>query len=113
MSPRREAGAKRRHPGIRWRLFAGMTAFTVLVLILVWIFQIRLLGYFYEKERFDEMRAISSEISGYLGDEALATQVERISMDEGVCIRVFRIEGSTHRQIANAEVSLDCIIHHV
>lgn len=104
--------AKRRHSGIRWRLFAGLTAFTLLTLILIWVFLIRLLGYFYEKERFFEMRQISTEITGYLDQAELATEVERIALDKGVCIRVFRVEQGRATQIANTDIALDCIIHH-
>ena len=38
--------------GIRWRLFACLALFTTLILLVLWVFQVRLLAYFYEKEKF-------------------------------------------------------------
>ncbi|MBQ3483594.1 MAG: HAMP domain-containing histidine kinase [Clostridia bacterium] len=105
--------SKRRHSGIRWRLFAGLTSFTLLTLVLVWVFLIRLLGFFYEKERFVELRQISAELAGHLNDPNLAAEVERIALDKGICIRVFCVEGGKAVQVADADVTLDCIIHHV
>lgn len=99
--------------GIRWRLFVSLAAFTVLFLIVLWIFQVQLLSFFYEKEKFSEIQHIADRIEDNLGQRDLEDQVDEFALQQGVCICVFSIEGNKAELLADADVVSDCVIHHL
>lgn len=101
----------RRHVGIRWRLFVCLAAFMVLSLLVIWVFQIRLLGYFYQREKFSDMEEIVSDLSDYVTTEGLAERVQNCAHEHTVCIRIVRITGGIGEEIANADISPECVIH--
>ena len=86
-----EKGAPRRkrYVGIRWRLFACLALFSMILLLALWLFQVRLLSYFYQKEKFAEIKEIAADLSGHLGRENLDALVEQQAKEHGICIRVF------------------------
>ena len=58
----REASKKRMGGGIRSHLVLGLTAFVIIVLIIVWIFQVLLLDFFYEKTKLSELKSVQNGI---------------------------------------------------
>ena len=60
----------KRHLGVRPRLFFALAALTLLSMAVLWLFQIRLLSYFYEREKFSEIEELASSLSTLVGDEA-------------------------------------------
>jgi hypothetical protein len=48
--------------GIRSRLVFGLTLFVIIVLIIVWIFQVLLLDYFYEQTKLSELNSVQKGI---------------------------------------------------
>ena len=119
MTVRREK-CQRSKLGIRPRLFIALAALTILFAVLLWVFQIRLLSYFYEKEKFSEMEEIAGTLSQNIGKDDFVQQVEIASRDHSVCILVFEIgdqplptgERPAHT-VADAEAASDCLIHHL
>ncbi len=110
---------RRSHLGIRPRLFFLLAALTLLFVVVLWLFQIKLLGYFYEREKFEEMEEIATELGEMLGREELAMQAETVAKESHVCVRIFRIDSPADLQeknavaIADAEAAADCVIHHM
>ncbi len=102
-----------RHVGIRWRLFACLAGFTAVILLALWVFQIRLLGLFYEKEKFSDMNEIAQALSAHVGDKGFEQQAEIYARNNGVCIFLIKIEGSGASLVADVDVSSDCVIHHL
>jgi len=103
---------KKGHVGLRWKLFAYLAAFTLLILLALWVLQIRLLGYFYEREKFSELEDAADVIGKSMGN-GLDGQVSSISASKNMCIRIFLIEDGAAHQVADAEASVDCMIHHL
>ena len=100
--------------GIQWRLLGYLSIFIVFVLIALWILQVQMLQRFYERSKDKELYMTASTITGLLGnDEATADMVYRCATDYSLCIRVFRVVGRTAYDVATADVSSACIIHHV
>ncbi len=116
---RREQRRERLHHrvGIRWRLFVSLAIFTVAILVGLWVFQIRLLGYFYEREKVDELQDITDDLAAYVTETDLDERVDSYSFDKHICIRVFRLksenEGLVAEKIADCDVSDNCMIHHL
>ncbi|MBE6652345.1 MAG: HAMP domain-containing histidine kinase [Ruminococcaceae bacterium] len=100
---------------ISWKLFAYLALFTLFILIVVWIMQIGLLNYFYSQSKYDEMEVTDAMVTDAILNHPgnLEEVVEKCATDYLLCIRVFRVDGSTARQIVSAEVSGNCLIHRI
>ena len=113
-SPRRPQGVGGRI-SISWKLFAYLTVFIFFTLMVVWVMQIGLLNYFYSQSKYDELeltdRQVTEAVLHY--PSRLEEVVEDCATDYLLCIRVFRVEGTTARQLVSAEVSGDCVIHRI
>ena len=107
----RRAGKRKKRVGIRRRLFVSLALFLALLLVMVWIFLVKLLPYFYEREKFSEIQGIAGELAENLSVEDLETLAKEYAKQHGVCIRIFSINGETAAQIANADMAPDCVIH--
>ncbi len=99
--------------GIRWRLFACLALLTALTLLVLWLFQVRLLSTFYERERFDELKESATELEGYLEKEHAEELIQSYAREKGFCVRIFAIGGEGVMPLADAEVSPNCMIHHL
>ncbi len=113
MRKRSKEPATRGRVGIRWRLFVCLALFTAVILLTLWLFQVRLLSHFYEKEKFTEINVVADELEAYLTHDSLDDAAERYAIEHGICICVFRVKGEIASCIANAEVAPNCVIHHL
>ena len=104
---------KKAQIGIRIKLIFGLVVFTLLVLVAIWVLQIRLLSYFYEREKFAELESAYDEIYLCVGDSDFKAQVQRAAEKHGVCVRVFEIIGGVAKEIGDAETGANCMIHHL
>lgn len=105
---------KRRGIGIQWRLLGYLSIFVVIILVVLWVFQIRMLDRFYEDIKNREMQHTANALIAVLGDDAATEEtVYAYAVEYTTCIRVFRVEGVIARNVASADVSGDCIIHHI
>ena len=101
-------------PGVSWRLFGTLTCFVLLILIVIWVFQIVLLNSFYESSKLDEFSTTNDLIFGELSSpEDLKMVVYMRSVETDSCIRVFRIVDGVAEEIAGSDVSLGCFLHHI
>ncbi len=104
----------RRWIGIQWRLWGYLSVFVLFVLIVLWIFQIQMLNRFYENSKGQELQKTANAMEQALGDDTvLQDTVYHYALEYATCIQVFRVDGSRARIVASADVSGDCIIHHV
>ena len=105
---------EKRGLGIQWRLLAYLSAFVLFILIALWVFQIQLLHWFYENIKNQELERTAVAIEAVLGDDVRTEEtVYRYAVEHSTCIQVFRVDGTLARVVASADVSSDCIIHHV
>ncbi len=113
-TPRRPSGAGGRI-SISRKLFIYLALFTLFMLLVVWVMQIGLLNYFYKQSKNKELniadRMLVEAVEKSPGE--LEQAVEDCATDYMLCIRVFRVEGITARQIASADISGDCLIHRI
>ena len=104
---------KKRNVGIRTKLVVSLIIFTVFVLISIWVLQIRLLTFFYEKEKFDELNEAYEAIVDYIGDENFDERLDSVAQKNSICVRVFGVADGVGRELASAEAGSDCMIHHL
>ncbi len=100
--------------GISWRLFGTLTLFVVLILIVVWVFQVLLLHRFYEGSKLDEFAANEEAIFATVVDrEELNKTVYTCSASTDTCIKLFLLNDGRAEPIAGSEINLGCILHHL
>lgn len=104
---------KRKSIRVGWKLFAFLIAFVLFMLAVIWLFQIRLLDYFYRNTKYKELQNISHVITEYLDTESLDDAVYSCAVDYSTCIRVFRQNNRIAVEIASADVAAECLIHDV
>ena len=104
----------RRVSSISWRLFGALAVFIVLLLIIIWIFQVVLLNIFYEKSKIDEFYAAESDIIESVGDmDELRKAVFVHSIDSDMCIRIFKISSGIAEELVGSKPNSGCVIHNV
>ena len=125
MTPKREQNRSNRSPrrrkgvggriSISRKLLAYLALFTLFILLVVWIMQIGLLNYFYRQSKYEELKVTDRLVTEVIcnSPERLNQVVEECATDYLLCIRVFRVDGITARQLVSAEVSGDCLIHRI
>ena len=102
----------RRASGISWRLFGALTVFVVLVLLVIWVFQVALLNRFYEKYKLDEFVETENAIYESLGNERLMIETVYVrSFEADSCIRLFKVIDGNAVEIVDSEVNNGCILH--
>lgn len=107
-----EARPKRRGFGIQGKLFLYLLGFTAIVLLLIWLFQICLLGPFYEQTKYDELNRTADELSYFLDDEeALKTAVYDYASRYNLCISLYKLDGSSASEITKSHVTGACAVH--
>ena len=98
---------------IRWKIFFALLLFTAIILVIVWVFQIRLLNLFYERIKNEELKAGADMVEAYLGNESLEEMAYNYAVDNSVCIRVFSVENAAASEVVSVDVFGDCMIHHL
>ncbi len=82
-------------------MLAYVAAFTLFLLLIVWIFQVLLLGRFYESTKLSELDHAADEISANLDDEAtLEALTSQYASEYQMYIRVFVTTNGVSEQIA-------------
>ncbi|MBE6690036.1 MAG: HAMP domain-containing histidine kinase [Ruminococcaceae bacterium] len=103
---------RRSRIGIRWQLFGTLALLTVVFIMVLWVFQIRLLSYFYEKEKFSEMEALAAELVTNADDEDFLEKVESHAREQDTCIRLYAAY-DLEKDIVKAHSAADCVIHYM
>lgn len=99
--------------GIRGQLVLGFTVFVLMVLIIVWVFQVLLLDYFYEQTKLSELGAVLVGIETYIEDENLDAICGELASQYDVCMSLYKvIDGELSELIVNKDVSPTCVIHY-
>ncbi len=86
---------------IKWRIFAYFAAFTVVILILLWVFQVVLLDYFYKAIKINEIKSSSQTIIQNIDSENLDTTLQNISQNGQLSIIICTEQG----RITNSEIA--------
>lgn len=90
---------------IKWRMLVYIGAFTLFMLLLVWVFQVLLLGRFYESTKLSELNAAADEISENIDDEeALSALALKYATEYQMYIRIFATENGVSEQIVSGQV---------
>ncbi len=100
--------------GMRWRIFIYLLGFAMIMIVLLWLFQIVYLEKFYEEIKKDQIQAAYDRIVRNLNSEDLEEIVTDVGVSYSICIDVYALTTTWFfeaNRIASAEVLGDCIIH--
>jgi signal transduction histidine kinase len=100
--------------GLRWRIFIYLLGFAMIMLLLLWLFQIVYLEKFYEEIKKDQINIAYERIVRNLGNKDFEQTVTDIAVSYNICADIFELNTSWFfeaRRIATAQVLGDCIIH--
>ena len=107
----------RPYPGasVTSKLLFYFLIFMIMMLLVVWIFQVMLLNVFYRNTKTKEMVYISEMISDSLedGKSELSRPVIDHADEYRVCVRVFKLGQSGLVEIADVNAAETCFLHHI
>ena len=94
-------GLERRHTaGIRWCIFLCLALFSVLIVMTLWFFQIKMLAYFYEREKYDELENVAEDMIAHIEADHFDERVALTAKEKNICICVYRIRDSAATAVA-------------
>ena len=98
---------------MKLKMFSYMAAFTAIVIIILWVFQIILLDDIYKSTVKAETKGLASAITlaARLDDEEFTTRVYNMAANNASCVSVYEITDGFGREIVNAHSQNLCIIH--
>ncbi len=109
-----EKNAGRHVAGISWRLFGTLVLFVVLILIVIWVFQVVLLNRFYESSKLAEFHDTEDKLFASVSDpESLRSLAYACSVDTDTCIRMFKVTDGVAHEVADSDVNVGCLLHHL
>ena len=83
---------RKKRVGIKWLIFATLTVFIFVTLLVIWFFQVKMLSFFYLSTKFSELDEMSEELQTQLGDEeALVSSVYDRAAESQTNINVYAI----------------------
>lgn len=91
----KNAAAKKHRIGIKWKMYAILIVFCGIIVGLLWFFQVRMLNYFYQMTKFNELEISSQAISAELSNaKKLAQITDQYALEYNTDIWVYRITDS-------------------
>ena len=99
--------------GIRWKVFSYLMLFLVILLVILWCFQVVFFGNIYKKIKTGEiMRAADIMTSACdLAPVQLSMLAERIAQDYDVCILMYEVDGAAFSRMTSKHYRSDCVVH--
>lgn len=103
----------RRKMSISWRLFGILVIFVILMLMLIWVFQVELLNQFYQRSKLKELDATQNAIFDDIEKgRDIEHTVIRYSYQYDTCIRLYKMSGNTQAvEMASSHVNGTCLVH--
>ena len=93
---------------IRWQIALGFGVFILVIAVLLWVFQIALLGAFYQAIKTAEVKSTAEQIERKLEDNDLDAQVKKLSNELGINIIVTDELGSKYSAWKHSQ--RDCLL---
>lgn len=97
-----------RYGSIKWKIFACFAAFTLVILVLLWLFQVFMLDFFYRTIKVNEIQSSAQNIAQHIEDQDIETRLEGIAQNNQICIIV---SDSLGNQIYSEDALSRCKIH--
>lgn len=106
-------GRKLSNLGIKWKLLLYFVIFSVVLLALLWVFQIVLLEPFYKAIKTSNIKSCAESLSQNLSNENLSTLVDEIGTQNDTCVEIYEITDLGYSLVQNKEVNNKSIIYQI
>ncbi len=116
MKRKQSESARRQKPTMRMtlKLFVYLGIFTIIALMVVWLFQVAFMNLFYKRIKLNEMADAEQAIAPFLDEEERLQNVAyQYAVDYSMCIRIFRLdsrEANDPEEILSMLVSRDSLL---
>jgi signal transduction histidine kinase len=101
---------RRWRPGIKWSLFASFLTFSLILVALLWTFQIVFLDRFYRAIKTSQIRRTAATIAENINHTELDTLITQIAQHGDFSIRIVTISGN---DLASFEIGPASLINHL
>ena len=79
---------------MRWQLFGYLAGFVVVLLILLWVFQVVLLEDFYKRIKINEVKSVGSKIEEDINSKYIGEVIDSIAERKALCIVLTNMQGN-------------------
>lgn len=93
---------------LRVKIWLYFVAFTLIVFVLMWVFQVYFLENFYERMKIGDIKNASEKLVEQYDTDNYDVLIEKIAEDNDVCIEIV---DKYNRRLYNCEVMGRCLIH--
>lgn len=104
-----KAKSRRSRQSIKHRLYVYMSLFILLILAILWLFQIVFLNDFYKAIKINQVKAAAASIDSGSSSDSLVELVAELAQSNDFCVSIINSEGIS---VLDVDVSPGCIIHH-
>lgn len=95
---------------VTWKIFVYFLAFSLIMLVLLWLFQIVLLNDFYSTIKTKDLFSTAQTIEKNINSDSLETTIENLSNKNDICILLYK---EPYELVYSSEVQMNCIIHKI
>lgn len=104
-----KADAKKKKLKISWRIFISLAFFTIVIISLLWLFQVVFLNDIYSFIKNQDIKYAADTVSNNYDENKDMTQyITTVAYNEDVCIMVITADGGA---LYNCHNVRDCVIH--
>lgn len=93
------------------KLFCYLSAFTVFILVILWLFQSVLMEPIYRSIKLSDMEKCAESVARSIDD--LKNGVAEASERFNACISVYEIKSSSGNRVASSHIKTSCMVHNI
>ena len=101
------------HPPLRRNVFLLLLALVLVMLTVLWVFQIFLLRPMYESLKTRELRIVSQQLAREADSDSLSALSDELAQRTNICISIYEIIGQSAYERVSSHINASCILHNV
>ncbi len=97
-------------PGLRWRIIGFMSLFCILMILILWLFQVVFLEEVYQSVKRAELTRGATSLCNNIDSDEIETLMTRISQENDICISIYTGDGV---KVAESHINRACMLHNM
>lgn len=106
-------GGGKKASSLSVRIFTCFVLFALLVIIILWLFQVVFLDDIYRMVKLHDMKNCAEDVCESVEDGNVEEAVVAASKKYNSCIRVYAVSGSSGHTVSSAHINTTCMIHNI
>lgn len=95
---------------VKWKIFAYFSLFALIMILLLWLFQIVFLNSFYRAIKTNEIYSTAKNIETLINSNDLDSEIQTHSYKKDICIMLYN---KSANKIYSSNVLMNCMIHKI